>query len=203
VVQHTMKTTALARNFMRNETRKRSLVARESLSGQEAAHLSAQVVAHLLQTFPQPPGKCVGFCWPIRNEPDIRPAIRHWLAMGITAALPVTPAEARALSFRLWQPESRLIPDRHGIPTPPADAPAVRPDVLLIPLNAFDAAGYRLGYGGGFFDRTLASLAEASARPLAIGIGFELGRVPDIAPQPHDQPMDWLVTEAGSWRIRE
>jgi len=182
---------------MRNEIRNRCLVARESLSEQEVARLSAQVTAHLLRAFPQPPGKCVGFYWPIRNEPDVRPAILHWLDMGITAALPATPARGCALTFRLWLPESRLIPDRHGIPTPPENAPEVKPDVLLIPLNAFDAAGYRLGYGGGFFDRTLASLAEESARPLAIGLGFELARVLDIKPETHDQPMDWLVTEAG------
>ena len=188
---------------MQNEIRKSCLVARESLSGQEVALLSAEVVKRLLQAFPQPPGERVGFCWPIRNEPDIRPAIHIWRAMGMMAALPVTPAKGEALAFRHWQPESCLVPDGRGIPAPPENAPEVIPDALLIPLVAFDAAGYRIGYGGGFFDRALARLAAQSARPLAIGLGFELSRVADIEPQPHDWPMDWLVTEAGIWRARE
>ena len=66
-----------------------------------------------------------------------------------------------------------------------------------MPLNGFDADGYRLGYGGGFFDRTLAALTP---RPLAIGVGFECNRLPSIRPQPHDQRLDWLVTEAGAFR---
>ncbi|MCL2022053.1 MAG: 5-formyltetrahydrofolate cyclo-ligase [Betaproteobacteria bacterium] len=188
---------------MRGEIRKRCLLAREALSGQEVAHLSALLVANLLRAFPCPPGKCVGFCWPVRNEADVRPAIHAWLKMGITAALPVTTMRGQPLIFRLWQAEAPLAPDCKGISAPLDDAPEVTPDTLLIPLNAFDAAGYRLGYGSGFFDRTLTALAARSVRPLAIGIGFELGRVADAHPDAHDQPMDWLITEAGVWQARK
>ena len=83
--------------------------------------------------------------------------------------------------------------DRHGIPTP-AIGDFVQPQALLIPLAAFDAAGFRLGYGGGYFDRTLAGLQP---RPLAIGVGFELCRVASIHPEPHDERLDAVVTEAG------
>jgi 5,10-methenyltetrahydrofolate synthetase len=83
--------------------------------------------------------------------------------------------------------------DPYGIPIP-ATPPAPPPDVLLIPLVAFDAAGYRLGYGGGYFDRTLAAL---DPRPLSVGVGFELARVADLQPAPHDIPLDRIVTEAG------
>lgn len=86
-----------------------------------------------------------------------------------------------------------MIADRFGIPVP-AYGDFVVPDVLLLPLNAFDDAGYRLGYGGGYFDRTLASIVP---RPLAIGVGFTIGRVASIAPQPHDQRLDLIVTEDG------
>jgi 5,10-methenyltetrahydrofolate synthetase len=82
--------------------------------------------------------------------------------------------------------------DRHGIPVP-ADGEDVVPEVVLVPLNAFDARGFRLGYGGGYFDRTLETLQAT-----AIGVGFELGRAATVFPQDHDRPMDWIVTEAGA-----
>ncbi len=84
-----------------------------------------------------------------------------------------------------------MITDRHGIPIPDTAA-SETPDVLLLPLVAYDAAGYRLGYGGGYFDRTLAGCVT---RPLTIGVGFALGAVATIRPQPHDIPPDWIVTE--------
>ena len=85
----------------------------------------------------------------------------------------------------------------HGIPEPGPDAAEVTPDLVLLPMNGFDAAGYRLGYGSGFFDRTLASLDR---RPTVIGLCYELGRLDTIRPQPHDIPLDFVVTEAGAWR---
>ena len=96
--------------------------------------------------------------------------------------------------------------DRYGIPTPAegegeseseSESDFERPDALLIPVNAFDAAGYRLGYGGGFFDRTLAVLARGGQAPLAIGAGFELARVATTWPQAYDQRLDAVITEAG------
>jgi 5,10-methenyltetrahydrofolate synthetase len=93
-----------------------------------------------------------------------------------------------------------MLADRYGIPTP-SSGNFVTPDALLLPVNAFDAAGYRLGYGGGYFDRTLAALNSAQQpvrpRPLAIGVGFELARVGSICPEPHDLPLDAMVTERG------
>lgn len=89
-----------------------------------------------------------------------------------------------------------LVPDRYGIPTP-VTGDFMQPDLILLPLNGFDAAGYRLGYGGGYFDRTLAAL---SPRPLAVGVGFEVNRLPSIRPESHDQRLDWVVTEAGAFR---
>ena len=86
--------------------------------------------------------------------------------------------------------------DRYGIPVPASGAP-VLPQALLIPVVGFDAAGFRLGYGGGYFDRTLASLRP---RPLAIGVGFELSRLASVHPERHDEPLDLIVTEVGIWR---
>ncbi len=182
----------------RDQLRRHMIAIRRKLAPATVAGWSAMIVAHLLESFARPPGQCIAFCWPIHHEPDVRPALTAWQAQGCQAALPVVTAPARPLAFRPWSPDTRLEPDRYGIPTPTA-GPWVRPDVLLLPLNAFDAAGYRLGYGGGFFDRTLASL---DPRPLAIGVGFELNRVDSIQPEVHDQPLDWIVTEAGCFRPR-
>jgi len=137
----------------------------------------------------------LGFCWPYRSEPDLTGFIIGWLMLDPArrAALPVVMAPAAPMIFREWTTKSEMIPDRHGIPMPAAGAPVV-PDVILIPLNAFDSAGYRLGYGGGYFDRTLSGMAPP---PVTIGIGYEVGRVETTHPQAHDHPMDWIVTEAG------
>lgn len=175
---------------------RRDMVARRAAlsdAGHEA--LSARIVDHLLTALPLP--RIVAFCWPIKHEPDVRAAIPRWAEQGVSAALPVVVREGAPLAFRLWTPDTPLAADRYGIPTPTAGE-FVQPDMLLLPLNGFDADGYRLGYGGGYFDRTLAAL---SPRPLAVGVGFEINRLPTIRPEAHDQRLDWLVTEAGAVRL--
>ncbi len=175
---------------------RRDMVARRTALS-EAAHaaLSAAIVGHLQLTLPIP--QRVAFCWPIRREPDVRAAIAFWAEKGSLAALPVVQVADAALAFRAWTAESRLEADIYGIPTP-VDGDFVQPDMILLPLNGFDAAGYRLGYGGGYFDRTLAAL---SPRPLAVGVGFEINRLSSIRPEAHDQRLDWIVTESGAFRV--
>lgn len=183
----------------RRALRRALLDRRLALSVDDCARLSARLRTHLREGFPQLAGMRVGFCWPVQNEPDLLPLLETWRSAkdaGFCALLPVVIDQNSALAFRIWTPETVLVADRYGIPTP-ASGDFVLPEALLLPLNAFDAAGYRLGYGGGYFDRTLAALAEQGARPLAIGVGFELARVDTIHPEAHDQPLDAVVTEAG------
>ena len=161
---------------------------------------NAALCAELRRHWPTAPGRVIGFCWPVRNEPDLRRLVADWQtgrSADIEVALPVVVGTAQPLAFRAWREWDAMVTDRYGIPTPAAGE-WVQPDVLLIPLNAFDARGYRIGYGGGFFDRTLAALQP---RPLAIGVGFEIGRVADTWPQPHDMRLDWIATEAGVWPV--
>lgn len=175
---------------------RRDMVARRAaLSEAEHDALSARMVEHLLAALRTP--RVVAFCWPIKHEPDVRAVVERWAALGAMAALPVVVAEDAPLAFRAWTAETPLADDRYGIPTPVAGA-FVQPDLILLPLNGFDGAGYRLGYGGGYFDRTLAAL---SPRPLAVGVGFEINRLSTIRPESHDQRLDWIVTEAGSFRV--
>lgn len=187
-----------ARQEWRNALRREMVARRAGLSPERHAEWSAGIVARLLADFPQLGEMTVGFCWPIKNEPDVRAALAAWRLSGGRAALPVVVDAETPLAFRAWHPESPLIPDRHGIPTPAAGE-WLTPQALLLPLNAFDAAGYRLGYGGGYFDRTLAAL---SPRPLAIGVGFEINRIDSIRPEAHDQRLDWIVTEKATFRPR-
>lgn len=174
---------------------RREMVARRAALDEPAhAELSARIVMHLRAALAVP--KVVAFCWPIKHEPDVRAIVADWRENGARAALPVVVAEDAPLAFRTWQAETPLELDRYGIPTPAA-GDFVHPDLILLPLNGFDAAGYRLGYGGGYFDRTLAAL---SPRPLAVGVGFEINRLASIRPESHDQRLDWIVTEAGALR---
>ena len=188
-----------AASACRSALRRRLVEQRMALSAHDCARLSAAICANLRDNFPQIATMRVGFCWPIKNEPDLRPLMESFIKSGkagFSALMPVVVDTDSALAFRTWTPDGRMLNDRYGIPTP-TDGAFLTPEVLLLPVNAFDAAGYRLGYGGGFFDRTLATLEP---RPLSIGVGFELARVDSVRPQVHDMRLDAIVTEAGVFR---
>lgn len=179
----------------RNAMRRARIAAREALSAEEHRRLSQALEAHLDELLQRCRPRVLGFCWPFRAEFDCRPLVTRMLGVDadLRACLPVVSAPSRPMFFRAWQPDSAMEVDRYGIHFP-THGDDLTPDVLLMPVNAFDALGYRLGYGAGYFDRTLAALVPP---PLAIGIGFELARVASIAPECHDVPLDAVVTEAG------
>ena len=190
------KSTAITR---RTSLRRERLAAREALDASTHVRLSAALETHLAAYLRSLPPACIGFCFPIRKEFDPVPLIRQLLLAGWQAVVPVADRPAAAMQFRHWSPDAPMTTDRHGIPIPDADPTATSapcPDVLLLPLVAFDPAGYRIGYGGGYFDRTLAVCVP---RPVCIGIGFELGRAPTTYPQAHDQRCDQIVTEFGGF----
>jgi len=137
----------------------------------------------------------VGFYWPFKAEFDPRPLIERLLAQGCEVALPAVLAPKTAMEFRRWAPGIAMEAGVYDIPVP-KERTIVLPDLVLAPLVGFDGQRYRLGYGGGYFDRTLAALQP---RPAAIGVGFELGRLDTVHPQPHDIAMTAIVTEAGSF----
>lgn len=136
--------------------------------------------------------------WPFKGEFDPRFAMRIWRERGAATALPVVVGKGMPLQFRSWWPGMRTSAGVYGLPIPEEGA-VVRPDVVLMPPVGFDAIGYRLGYGGGYYDRTLAAL---SPQPLKIGVAFELSRIETIRPQAHDIPMDYVVTQDGIWRAQ-
>jgi 5,10-methenyltetrahydrofolate synthetase len=179
----------------RDALRRTRIAAREALTPDEHQRLSQRIETHLAALLTRHPPHILGFCWPYRAEFDCRPLVIRLLAADGTlrACLPVVRTPDLPMEFRAWTPHSAMQTDRYGIHHP-ADGEPLSPDVLLMPVNAFDAQGYRLGYGAGYFDRTLAALAPP---PLTIGIGFELARINSILPASHDIPLDAVVTEAG------
>ena len=132
--------------------------------------------------------------WPIRGEPDLRAWLAELRTRGAVIALPVIETRNAPLVFRRWDAGAPLALGHWNIPEPPPDAPALHPDVTLAPCLGWDPQGYRLGHGGGYFDRTLAAIRP---RPLAIGIGLQSARLQTIYPQPHDIRLYAIVTEAG------
>lgn len=181
---------------LRRTLRQAARARRLHMDADARRRFSLAICRHLTTRFPSLAEQRVAFCWPVRGEPDLRPAIAAWQAggrAGFAALLPVVVAADAPLAFRAWAPETPTREDRYGIPTPTA-GDFLLPQAVLVPLLAVDAAGYRLGYGGGYFDRTLAALRP---RPLAIGIGFADDQVADTCPETHDERLDALVTEAG------
>jgi len=138
----------------------------------------------------------LGVYWPFQAEFDPRPLIDRLIGEDFAAALPVVVDKKGPLEYRAWRPGDPLVDGVWGIPVP-KKREVVVPQAVLAPLVGFDRDCYRLGYGGGYFDRTLAALVP---RPLAIGVGFEFARLETIHPQDFDIPMDLIVTEAGIYR---
>ena len=136
----------------------------------------------------------IGCYWPFRREFNCVPYMREVLRAGGRVALPVVIARRHPLEFRCWTEQAEMEAGIWNIPHP-ASGPAVEPSVLIIPLVGFDDARFRLGYGAGYYDATLAAFAK---RPVAVGVGFEFSHLSTIHPQPHDQPMDVIITEAGT-----
>lgn len=182
--------------LIRAGLRREKLAARAALTAAERVALNLAVETHLAARLLERPASSIGFCAPVKQEFDARPLVARLLAAGWQACMPVVVEAAAPMVFRPWSPDAAMATDRHGIPIPATTARVEPPQVLLLPLVAFDADGFRLGYGGGYFDRTLALCLP---RPLAVGVGWELGRVASVYPQEHDQRCDAIVTEAGWW----
>jgi 5-formyltetrahydrofolate cyclo-ligase len=141
----------------------------------------------------------VGVYWPLTGEFDARMAVTIWLAVGAQrqASLPVVKARGAALEFHAWTPDTPMKIGHHRIPEPVPHEPVV-PDLLFVPCLGFDAEGYRLGYGGGYYDRTLATWPGAT-KPVTVGVAYEACRIDSLPHEPHDIPLDLIVTEAGSY----
>lgn len=177
----------------RKAQRDELLARRIAASGADRQRWNEAITRLLVDSFALLQHMVVSFYWPFKGELDPRFAIRTLRDRGARAALPVVVRTSAPLEFREWWPGVRTRPGVFDLPVPEG-TPVLDPEALLVPPIGFDSLGYRLGYGGGYFDRTLAA---RSPQPLKIGVAFELSRIATIRPQPHDIPMDFIVTEAG------
>ncbi len=181
----------LADLAQRTSARERLLDLRSNMPEREKREtVLVNRVARWLKTMPV---SRLAFYSPIRGEPDVRPAVTAWLAQDKARTLALPVVNGQVLEFRAWAPGTPLVPGAYGIPVPQG-TPLVQPQVLLIPCLGVDMQRYRLGYGGGFYDRTLAAL---KVRPVAVGIAFDCGRLRSIGPQSHDIRLDLVITESG------
>ena len=180
----------------RRSERQRLLALRTAARADQRRPWGEAIAAALSDVFGERPPLTLGLYWPFRAEFDPRPLLDPLIAAGSAVALPAVIDKKGPLEYRVWRPGEPLVDGVWNIPVPER-RDIVVPDAVLAPLVGFDRACYRLGYGGGYFDRTLAALRP---RPFAIGVGFELSRLETIYPQPFDVPMDVIVTEAGPRR---
>jgi 5-formyltetrahydrofolate cyclo-ligase len=176
----------------RRETRARMIERREQMPAEEHQLASAKIEAALVEILSKLPPQTIGCYWPYKSEIDLRALMARLRDTGWVTALPNVVKKREPLEFLRWSSDADLDPGVYGIPVPRARE-LVRPDVVIAPLVAFDAKNFRLGYGAGYFDRTLASL---DPRPKAIGVGFELSRLDTIYPLETDIPMELVITES-------
>lgn len=182
---------------VKKDLRKRALEQRAEAAS--ASHGAAERLRdHLLAIVPWPRNGTVSGYWPMRDEIDPLPALTALHERGHTIGLPVMPGKDQPLIFRQWTPSSALVDGGYGTRVPPEDAPRVVPRVLLVPLVAFDRDGYRLGYGGGFYDRTLEALRVDEPDTLAVGVAFSGQEMEALPHGEHDEPLDMIVTEHGA-----
>ncbi len=171
---------------------------RRAASGEAAAN--AALARRILDLLGKHPLLTVGFYWPLPGEFDARATIAEWLADDHRrrAALPVIAEPHTPLSFRRWTPDAPMRTGHHRIPEP-AEGEALVPDLLLIPCVGFDTQGFRLGYGGGYYDRTLAAWPN-EALPVTIGVAYEVSALDALPRESHDRPLDWILTERHAYR---
>ena len=174
----------------RKAERSRLIALRCALSPEDRALHTAAIVRKLDEMISARSNEIVSVYWPIRGEPDLRSWMRDACVRGLRVALPVAVELGRPMTFREWRPNVAMARGLWKIPYP-ASGPDVVPTTVLAPLVGFDSTCYRLGYGGGFFDRTLAAMLR---KPVVIGLGYPQLRIATIFPERHDIPMNWIVT---------
>jgi 5-formyltetrahydrofolate cyclo-ligase len=190
------------RDFMVDLKLEKAEARKAAAKVRKAAHDVVQVEAPLMlasHRFPLQPTlscKVVSAFFPYMSEIDTRPLLGKLAGDGWTTCLPIVIALGQPLIFRRWMPGQPTVPGKWDIPQPTDDAERVEPDVLLVPMMAFDKQGYRLGYGGGFYDRTLETL-RAKKTITAIGVAYAAQEVDSVAHDSHDQILDYVLTEKG------
>lgn len=186
---------------LRAIARARRAAAHRTAGPQAGERLRDTFIAAMASMGVPPAGATVSAYWPFGSEMDVRPLFRHLRDLGYLCALPVVVGRRQPLVFRRWEPGIAFAEGPIGTVHPGPDQPEVRPDIVLAPLLAFDADGYRLGQGGGYYDRTLA-LLRGTGPVLAVGVAYAAQAMDALPRSAHDQPLDWIVTEDEAIRFQ-
>ena len=181
----------------RKKKRIELLACREAVTNNDRTRWSIEVSSLLEHGFPILCKSTVGFYWSYRGEYDPQPAMSALQTRGAVLALPEIEGKEKPLYFRRWWKEAPMKIGAHNIPVTD-NTERVAVNAIIVPMLGFDTKGYRLGYGGGYYDRTISGI---NPRPLLIGVAFEILRLEDIYPRPHDVAMDFIVTEAGIFQV--
>ncbi len=180
----------------RKKKRLELLACREAITNNDRIQWSMKITSSLEHGFPILWKSTVGFYWPYRGEYDPHPAMSVLQRRGAVLALPEVESERKLLYFRRWWKEAPMKIGAYNIPVTD-NTELVMVNAIIVPILGFDTQGYRLGYGGGYYDRTITGINPS---PLVIGVAFEILRLDNIYPRPHDVAMDFIVTEAGIYQ---
>ncbi len=174
--------------------RAKALARRALVTPAEAAAFAKRIVEIGAGLAAEHHAESVSGFWPIKDEVSTLPLLEALARQNIVTALPVMAGRDQPLTFRAWKPGEPLAEAKMKIMEPPQSAPEVLPDLLFVPLAGFDRQGGRLGYGAGYYDRSLAKL-RALKKILAVGVGFGVQELQDLPQEPHDEPLDYVLTE--------
>ena len=183
-----------SKSDLRRALRHRRKLAAETGGAAAALALRDHLLRRMAASWPST-GVVAGY-WPMGDEMDVRPLLSALAERGLALALPVVVGPDRPLIFRAWAPGEALEAGPHGTCHPMGHAPEVRPALVLVPLLGFDRAGRRLGYGGGYYDRTLSAL-RGQGGVTALGVAFAAQEIEDLPAESHDQRLDGVMTEQG------
>jgi len=184
----------------KQQLRTAALAARDAL-GEDARMDAAEAIAARGLPVALDAGAVVSGYAPIRSELDPTPLMLHLAGLGARLALPVVLARGHSLSFRAWSPDDRLVLGPLGIPEPSPVAAELVPDVMLVPLAAFDRIGHRIGYGGGYYDYTFSHLRKTK-HVIGVGLAFAVQEIPAVPALAHDAALDYVLTERGMFDFR-
>jgi 5-formyltetrahydrofolate cyclo-ligase len=177
--------------------RARARALRRDIPETDRIGAGARAAALFLGAIPLSPASVISAYWPLDDEFDCRPLLEALLKNGHAIAMPVVAGPKQPLVFRHWKPGDAMAESSFGIMEPLAEAGVVQPDAIITPLVAYNAQGFRLGYGGGYYDRTLRALRQTAPDLLAIGLAFASQVMAELPVDGGDEPLDWLVHERG------
>lgn len=181
---------------LKNEIRTARLAARDAIAETDRIEKSLAIGDHAADALAFDPGTILSGFFPIRSEADIRPLMHRLKSRGARLCLPAV-LDRQTIVFRELVDGAPLVSTGFGTTGPAADAPVVDPEILLMPLSAFDASGNRIGYGAGHYDRAIARLHAKGLQPRLIGVAFDCQQVEAVPAEAHDVPLDAVVTESG------